>query len=144
LHRRSAPTRPQAPAKRSAKRWAAAHSGYEGTVMEIGVIGTGHVGLVTCATLACIGHVVTGIDADGSKIDALVDGRAPFFEPDLDSLLASERASGRLSFSHLPADAVKGKDAVFVCVGTPPGADGDANLLAVERAADLIAASAES
>jgi UDPglucose 6-dehydrogenase len=111
--------------------------------MEIGVIGTGHVGLVTAAALAHLGHDVTGIDEDASKIEELLAGRAPFFEPELEDLVVSERSTGRLSFSHLAADAVKGKDVVFVCVGTPTEADGEANLLAVERASELVATTAD-
>jgi UDPglucose 6-dehydrogenase len=111
--------------------------------MEIGVIGTGHVGLITAAALAHLGHDVTGIDEDASKIEELLSGRTLFFEPELDGLVVSERSAGRLSFSHLAADAVKGKDVVFVCVGTPTEADGEANLLAVERAAELVAAAAD-
>src|SRR5947207_15639550 len=107
--------------------------------MKIGVIGTGHVGLVTCATLAYLGHDVAGVDADPRKIDDLLAGRRPFFEPALDQLVDDGVTAGRLEFSTVPADAVKAKDAVFVCVGTPANADGEANLLAVEHAAEQIA-----
>src|SRR4051812_17247385 len=104
--------------------------------MRIGVIGTGHVGLVTCATLAHAGHDVVGVDEDASKVASLSAGETPFFEPGLDELVLAGR--DRLSFSARVADAVVDADVVFVCVGTPPEADGEANLDAVEKAATQI------
>jgi UDPglucose 6-dehydrogenase len=107
--------------------------------MKVGVIGTGHVGLVTCASLASVGHDVVGNDADPEKIEALMDGRMPFYEPDVEDLIRRMVAEGRLSFSDRGADAVADADVVFICVGTPPRATGEANLAAVEEAARQVA-----
>lgn len=101
--------------------------------MRIGVIGTGHVGLVTCASLAKVGHEVIGCDVDAAKIETLKKGETPFYEPGLDELLAEQIARGRLSFTHESDAAVGESDVVFICVGTPPRASGEANLVAVEQ-----------
>jgi UDPglucose 6-dehydrogenase len=95
----------------------------------------GHVGLPTCVSLARIGHRVVGVDTDPEKISVLTGGTAPFFEPGLQSMLAEELDAGHLSFSTDAADAVPGADIVFICVGTPARATGEANLIAVEQAA---------
>lgn len=110
--------------------------------MRIAVIGTGHVGLVTCATLAALGHEVRGNDSDTEKITAIRSGRTPFHEPGLEELLQREMAAGRLSFNDDPKEVVAGAEVVFLCVGTPPKASGEASLVAVERAAKLVAAHA--
>ena len=112
--------------------------------MRIGVIGTGHVGLVTSATLAELGHDVVGVDSDREKIANLQEGRVPFFEPGLEPLLERWSARGTLTFSADPAAAVAGRDVVFICVGTPPRSDGQANLVAVESAARQVAREATS
>ncbi|MDQ4125890.1 MAG: UDP-glucose/GDP-mannose dehydrogenase family protein [Actinomycetota bacterium] len=103
--------------------------------MRIGVIGTGHVGLVTCASLAQVGHEVAGTDVDGDKIASLRDGRSPFYEPGLDEMLAELLDAGSLRFSTDSEDAVAEADVVFICVGTPPRATGEADLGAVEQSA---------
>src|SRR5919109_542633 len=107
--------------------------------MTLGVIGTGHVGLITCLSLSSVGHRVVGYDLDAAKISTLRDGRMPFHEPGGREMLGTELASGRLSFSDDIAEAVSGADVVFICVGTPIRASGEANLLAVEQAARQIA-----
>lgn len=107
--------------------------------MRVGIIGTGHVGLVTCAALSAVGHNVVGTDQDREKMDLLGRGRAPFFEPGLEELIARCTREGTLSFSPDPADAVRGAEVVLISVGTPPRASGEANLVAVERAAREIA-----
>lgn len=106
--------------------------------MRIGVIGTGHVGLVTCVTLASLGHEVVGTDDDHEKVTTLEGGRVPFYEPGLTELLA-ETAGKKLHFARQAADAVAGSEVVFICVGTPPRASGEANLVAVELAARAVA-----
>jgi UDPglucose 6-dehydrogenase len=103
--------------------------------MRISVIGTGHVGVVTCATLARLGHDVVGTDREQGKIDALRGGKTPFYEPGLDELLQEGLAAGRLSFTSDLSEAVAGSQVVFICVGTPPRLSGEANLVAVENAA---------
>ena len=107
--------------------------------MRVVVIGTGHVGLVTAATLASLGHDVVGVDQDEEKIGRLQQGTCPFFEPGLQGLIDRGAAAGLLRFDDGPADAVGGADVLFVCVGTPPRASGEANLVAIEHAARSIA-----
>ena len=99
------------------------------------VVGTGHIGLVICTTMACIGHEVVGVDSDTAKIDSLKQRRSPFYEPGLQELLEQELDSGRLSFTSDMDSATPGAEAVFICVGTPPLATGEASLIAVEKAA---------
>ncbi len=110
--------------------------------MKVAVIGVGHVGLVTAATLAYFGHDVVGHDEDDAKIDSLKRGVAPFYEPGLQELLDQVVDSGKLSFTGDPAQAIRGANCAFVCVGTPARADGEANLLAVENAAWAVARNA--
>jgi len=107
--------------------------------MRITVVGTGHVGLVTCASLAALGHDVVGTDADGEKIAQLERGVSPFYEPGLEELLREGMASGSLRFTSDVSEAVPGAEIVFISVGTPPKADGEANLIAVERVAREVA-----
>jgi UDPglucose 6-dehydrogenase len=102
--------------------------------MRVGVIGTGHVGLITCASFAAVGHDVVGTDADRTKIDALLAGDMPFHEPGVADSIREGVAAGRLTFAFETAEAVREADVVFVCVGTPPRATGEANLVAVDQA----------
>lgn len=102
--------------------------------MRLSVIGCGYLGAVHAAAMASIGHEVVGIDVDRAKIDALAAGRAPFFEPGLDELLAEGVASGRLTFTTDMA-AAEGAQVHFVGVGTPQSADsGAADLSYVDAA----------
>ena len=103
--------------------------------MQVCVIGTGHVGLVTCASMAAVGHDVVGVDTDQEKIASLERGLSPFFEPGLQDLLDKVLAEGRLRFTTEVREGVAGAEVVFICVGTPARASGEANLFAVERAA---------
>jgi UDPglucose 6-dehydrogenase len=107
--------------------------------MRVAVIGTGHVGLVTCASLAAVGHDVSGYDIDEAKVLSLRSGRTPFYEPGLDELLAQGIKQGSLSFSTDVTEVVTGADVVFICVGTPARANGEANLVAVEDAVRAVA-----
>lgn len=107
--------------------------------MQICVLGTGHVGLVTAAAFARFGHDVCAYDADARKMDLLQRGDMPFYEPGMEELVHAEVAAGRLRFEPDPAVAIRGAEAVFICVGTPPRADGEANLRAVEAAATMVA-----
>lgn len=111
----------------------------EDRTLKVGVIGTGHVGLLTCVSMAYFGHEVVGNDLDLEKIELLKKGRSPFYEPGLPELLDETLGSGRLSFSTEVSDAVKDADVIFICVGTPPKASGEANLIAVEFAAKNVA-----
>ncbi|MGM5018305.1 UDP-glucose dehydrogenase family protein [Tardiphaga sp. 367_B4_N1_1] len=109
--------------------------------MRIAMIGTGYVGLVSGACFADFGHNVICVDKDSSKIDALLRGEIPIFEPGLDALVASNVKSGRLGFSLDLSEAVKMADAVFIAVGTPSRrGDGHADLSYVHAAAREIAA----
>jgi UDPglucose 6-dehydrogenase len=102
-------------------------------------MGTGHVGLVTCVAFAELGHDVVGTDVDVEKIELLRRGIAPFFEPGLEGMLASTTLSGKLRFEVEASTALRDAEIVFVCVGTPARANGDANLLAMEHAASHVA-----
>jgi UDPglucose 6-dehydrogenase len=109
--------------------------------MRIGIIGTGHVGLPTAGALAHIGHEVVATDDDREKIAILLDGGVPYYEPSLDELLRDGVQAGRLSFTPDAAEAIDGSRVVFICVGTPARATGEANLLAVERSTEIVARS---
>jgi UDPglucose 6-dehydrogenase len=106
--------------------------------MQIAVVGLGYVGLVTATCLARLGQEVVGLETDRAKLDALADGRTPFYEPGLDGELAAQRASGRLQFTSDPAEALGAADAVLICVGTPSASDGKADLRAVHAVADTL------
>ena len=110
--------------------------------MQVGIIGVGHVGLVTAACMAELGHDVVGMDDDLTKVRLLQDGRVPFVEPGLDELVASGTDGGRLRFSGDAADAVDGADVVFISVGTPRRDDGSPNLSYVQAAAASVASHA--
>lgn len=108
--------------------------------MRIVMIGTGYVGLVSGACFADFGHHVTCVDKDRSKIDALLGGRIPIYEPGLDDLVAGNVAAGRLKFTLDLASAVPQADAVFIAVGTPSRrGDGHADLTYVHAAAEEMA-----
>jgi len=108
--------------------------------VNIAVIGTGYVGLVTGAGFADFGQDVTCVDVDARRIEQLERGEVPFYEPGLHDLLRRNTASGRLKFSTSTADAVGRSDIVFIAVGTPSGEDGSADLSYVITAAKEIAA----
>jgi UDPglucose 6-dehydrogenase len=106
--------------------------------MKLSVIGAGYVGLTTAACLAEIGHVVCCGDNDENKLSLLRNGRMPFFEPHLEDLVQRNCEAGRLHFE-TPEGAVAGAQAIFICVGTPPLENGDADLSAVASVARTIA-----
>ncbi|OYU69345.1 MAG: UDP-glucose 6-dehydrogenase [Alphaproteobacteria bacterium PA2] len=111
--------------------------------MQVAMIGTGYVGLVSGACFADFGHTVTCIDKDARKIERLQSGGIPIFEPGLENLVAQNVRAGRLHFTTEAADAVKNAEAVFIAVGTPSRrGDGHADLSYVyavaEEVADLI------
>jgi UDPglucose 6-dehydrogenase len=107
--------------------------------VDIAVIGTGYVGLVTGAGLADFGNDVVCVDVDVRKIDALNAGQIPIYEPGLDQLVSKNVKEGRLSFTTDLETAIKGARAIFIAVGTPPKPDGSADLRYVEDVAHTIA-----
>lgn len=106
--------------------------------MEISVIGAGYVGLTTAACLAELGHEVLCTDSDQAKLDVLRSGGMPFFEPHLRELIESNRAAGRLRYASAE-EAIQRGIALFICVGTPPMPNGDADLSGIEAVARSIA-----
>ncbi|QRP45938.1 UDP-glucose/GDP-mannose dehydrogenase family protein [Amycolatopsis sp. FDAARGOS 1241] len=99
---------------------------------RIVVVGTGYVGLTTGACLASLGHRVTCVDVDEAKVARLSAGRVDILEPGLAELVTGGIAGGRLSFVVGARKAVRTADGVFLCVPTPMGAGGSADLRAVE------------
>lgn len=96
--------------------------------MNITVIGTGYVGLVTGVSLSEIGHHVTCIDIDAHKIDEMRKGISPIFEPGLEELMRKNTADGRLNFETSYEKGLAQADIIFIAVGTPQKSDGHANL----------------
>ncbi len=112
--------------------------------MQIAILGCGYVGLVSGACLAEIGHSVVCTDKDESKISTLNAGGLPIYEPHLGEIVARNVESHRLKFTSDLGEAVRHGDVIFICVGTPPLQDGDADLSAIDGAARLIAVEARS
>lgn len=107
--------------------------------MQIGVLGAGYVGLVTGTCLAEMGNHVTIVDISEKKIACLREGKSPHFEPGLDELLSRNIEDGRITFSTDIKEAVEGKLAIFLAVGTPMSDDGSANLSYIRQAAADVA-----
>ena len=104
--------------------------------MEITVVGTGYVGLVSGACFADMGNRVTCVDLDQNKIDSLLAGDIPIYEPGLDTVVAKGIELGLLNFTTSLPKAMETSNIYFIAVGTPPGEDGSADLkyvLAVAR-----------
>lgn len=112
--------------------------------MRISVIGCGYVGLVTGACLAEAGHDVICTDIDAGRIEQLRAGGIPIYEHHLDKLLESTRAAGKITYSANAGEAIRGGDAIFICVGTPPKESGEADLSAIDHVARQIATEARS
>jgi UDPglucose 6-dehydrogenase len=107
--------------------------------LDIAVIGTGYVGLVTGAGLADFGNDVVCVDIDAKKIEALKQGKIPIYEPGLDKIVNRNVNEGRLQFSTDLPEAIRSSRAIFIAVGTPPKPDGSADLRYVEEVARTIA-----
>ncbi len=105
----------------------------------IAVAGTGYVGLTTGACFADLGNKVTCIDIIEEKIDMLRAGKVPIYEPGLAEMIERNVGAGRLFFTTDYAEALADADIVFICVGTPSGVDGEADLRYVRMAAESIA-----
>jgi UDPglucose 6-dehydrogenase len=107
--------------------------------LKLSVIGTGYLGATHAACMASLGFEVIGVDLDPAKIDLLSQGKVPFYEPDLEDLLAEQIKSGRLKFSKDIAD-IADCDVHFICVGTPQVKNGiAADLTYVNGAVESIA-----
>ncbi len=96
--------------------------------MNIAVIGTGYVGLVTGTCFAEMGNKVICVDNDENKINMLNAGKIPIWEPGLEEMVDNNVEQGRLSFTVDIAESIKVSDICFIAVGTPPGEDGSADL----------------
>lgn len=112
--------------------------------MRLSVVGCGYVGLVTGACLAEAGHDVVCTDIDEKRIAQLQAGGVPIYEQHLDKILKSARGSGKISYTSNAGDAIRSGDAIFICVGTPPKENGDADLSAIDHVARQIATEARS
>jgi UDPglucose 6-dehydrogenase len=106
--------------------------------MKLSVIGAGYVGLTTAACLAQIGHHVFCSESDEKKLRMLQTGVMPVFEPHLEDVVKNACSAGRLRFG-ATEEAIGWGDAIFICVGTPPLRNGDADLSAIEVVARMIA-----
>ena len=115
--------------------------------MDIAIIGTGYVGLVSGTCFSEMGNQVTCVDIDAEKVDMLRDGELPIYEPDLEHYFARNRKEGRLHFTTELEEAVSDAEVIFLALPTPPGEDGSADLSYVMQAAgdvaDLLAAADE-
>jgi UDPglucose 6-dehydrogenase len=107
--------------------------------MRVTVIGAGHVGLVTAACLAHVGHDLIVDDDDPAKLELIREGRAWFYEPGLQELLGEVVRAGSLRVGNGKAEAVRHGTIIFICVGTPSRADGSPNLAFVEAVAREVA-----
>ncbi len=107
--------------------------------IRLGVVGTGYVGLTTGACFAHLGHHVVCGDVDQRKVDMLNDGQIPIVEDGLEQVVSGARAAGRLEFVLGAEAAAADADIVFLCVPTPQGDDGSADLSYIEQAARQIA-----
>ncbi|HQY88274.1 MAG TPA: hypothetical protein PK402_06425, partial [Tepidisphaeraceae bacterium] len=102
--------------------------------MDVTIIGCGYVGLVTGVCLASMGHNVRGVEKDQRKLATLQRGDCPIFEPGLHDLLTETMKNGGISFTDNVKQAVKEAEVVFLCVGTPPKADGTVDMSFLEGA----------
>ncbi|MFM7291660.1 MAG: UDP-glucose dehydrogenase family protein, partial [Planctomycetia bacterium] len=107
--------------------------------MRIAVVGTGYVGLVTGTCFADSGNTVTCLDIDADKIARLNRGEIPIYEPGLEELVVRNAKAGRLLFTTDTVAALKSAQVVFLAVGTPPAADGSADLSSLWKVVDAIA-----
>ena len=107
--------------------------------MNISIVGTGYVGLVSGTCFSEMGNHVWCIDIDQKKIDSLKAGKIPIYEPGLEAMVLRNHKDGRLEFTTDYAEAVPSSDICFIAVGTPPGEDGSADTRYVLAAAESIA-----
>jgi UDPglucose 6-dehydrogenase len=106
--------------------------------MNISVIGTGYVGLVSGTCFAETGNKVTCVDIDAKKVERMQNGYVPIYEPGLELLFERNSRQGRLKFTTDLVNTVKNSDIIFLALPTPPGADGSADLSFVLKVAEQI------
>lgn len=106
--------------------------------MKLTVIGTGYVGLTAGLCFADFGNDVVCMDTDQEKIDRLIRGSCPIYEPGIESLIQRNIESGRIRFTTDPEDAIRHGEVIFIGVGTPESENGEADLSAVFRVAERI------
>ena len=107
--------------------------------MRISIFGSGYVGLVQAAVFADVGHRVICMDIDAGQVERLIRGEVPFFEPGLSEMVIHGVQEGLLTFTSDTKTAVQSSDFLFICVGTPSGDDGSADLRYVMSVADGVA-----
>ncbi|RMF10084.1 MAG: UDP-glucose/GDP-mannose dehydrogenase family protein [Candidatus Neomarinimicrobiota bacterium] len=105
---------------------------------RVAVVGTGYVGLVSGAGISDFGHQVICADIDTDKIERLLQGEIPIYEPGLKEIVDRNVAAGRLLFTHDVPAAIRQSEVIFIAVGTPQGDNGDADLTAVFAVAETI------
>ena len=106
--------------------------------MNIAIVGTGYVGLVSGTCFAEMGVHVTCVDVDKNKIDSLLNGQIPIYEPELDEMVLRNHREGRLNFTTDLASILDDVEIVFSAVGTPPDEDGSADLSYVLQVARTV------
>lgn len=114
------------------------------TQSGVAVFGLGYVGCVTAACLADLGHRIVGVDRDEHKVRSVLEGRAPFFEPHLESLIQKNLAEGRLSATTSAAEGLQNAEIAMICVGTPSEKNGNLDLGQLRRVVEQIAECAAS
>ncbi|MFN3603437.1 MAG: UDP-glucose dehydrogenase family protein [Leptonema sp. (in: bacteria)] len=112
--------------------------------MKVTIIGAGYVGLVTAVCFSELGHDVMCIEKDKKKLDKLKNGQSPFYEPGLDSLLQKNLENKKIFFTDSIGEGVDFSNVIFLCVGTPQGEDGKADLSQIEEASRQIALNIKS
>jgi len=112
--------------------------------LRLSVVGCGYVGLVTGACLAEAGHEVICTDIDEKRIAQLQAGGVPIYEHHLNKILESARSVGKISYTSDAGEAIRSGDAIFICVGTPPKENGEADLSAIDHVARQIATEART
>lgn len=112
--------------------------------MKLTIIGSGYVGLTTGACFAEVGHHVMCVDNDPKKIESLLAGRIPIYEPGLDTIVRKNVVSKRLQFTTSTEEGVNYGEVIFIAVPTPPQPDGSVDLSFIEKVAREIAVCLDS
>ena len=107
--------------------------------MNVAIIGAGYVGLVTCAGLASLGHKIRLGEANAERVELLRTGGVPIYEEGLEDLLGESVSGGRVSFHQSNVEAIEGAEFVFLCLPTPEGEDGRADLRFINSVIDELA-----